>query len=309
MEVDSPLSIIGLSEFVNPYNSDPSINAQEIENNIVNQLNEMKQEEVIDPVEVYNNIFSNLEDSSIVLPISLASPNTTAQQPTNFINNNNSFDSYRSEFSTNVPLHSQITEEQTEQNYINKLISSRWGDDTSDGDLYDNRLDEYKVTLLEEISDFISDLKTSIDLSTVPNVSYSSPIKEIERVHLILKKKYDRVRFSNIGNDYITFILLGAEFVFNGEREFLGYKPCLKGVHKKIKVKLRRIRYETANVVSRILNDNHLGSISKIMIEILPTLFIHNSLYQETDSQYRLDEQLSSAQDNLRRFDVEQGED
>jgi hypothetical protein len=293
---DDPRNIKGLGILLNEElmsnDTDPTL----IEQSIINNVDDLDTVEEIDPIALYEKDCKKIIDDE-------------SGEEDNEDEESSSEDEEETEVPTQLSdpkrdrsMFQQITEEQTEQGYINKLITNRWGEgETSNNPALPLRLDEYKLGLLEEIDDIIQDLKGEVDLSTLPTVTYSSPLEDVERVHIILRKKHERISRSNLANDWVMMFSEFAEMVFNGEREVFGFKPNLTGVSKKLKVKLRRIRHDTSIVVNQILNDNGIGPMTRIVLEILPTILIHGRVNE--NEKKNLGERLSSATTALREFD------
>ncbi len=315
LQHDDPQNILGLSKFINTEKKDPAIDAAKMEKQILEHLDGFEPEPVEDPVTAYDNSIqkilgsvSSKQTPKLTMDTDFDFHPTSASidapsKPTFNFPDDQGYDSFRK------PMHKQITDDQVEQNYINKLISSKWGGSVPDQQeqIPSMRLDEYRIGLLEEIDDFKSDLKNDVDLSTIPEVNYNSPLRDIETVHIMLKKKYERVRYSNLGGDYILMLVYLGEWIFDGKKEYFGVRPCLKGVSRKVKVKLRRIRHDVSQIVNQMLNESKMGPLMKVGIEILPTIFIHNQLNQGSE-EYKLDSNFYDAQNNLGRFDAEKNE-
>jgi hypothetical protein len=75
-----------------------------------------------------------------------------------------------------------------------------------------------------------------------------------------------------------TFLAMayGLENVFDGKREVLGSKIDLTGYSDTVKVKLRRMRYDTSNFVSGIMQGYNISSGWRIMLELVPSLFLYS---------------------------------
>ena len=66
------------------------------------------------------------------------------------------------------------------------------------------------------------------------------------------------------------------ESVFDGEREVFGSKIDLTGYSDTVKVKLRRMRYDTSTFVSNMMKGYNIGSGWRIVLELIPSLFLYS---------------------------------
>ena len=64
--------------------------------------------------------------------------------------------------------------------------------------------------------------------------------------------KSNRNRYSGLGEEFILAIAGGLEILCDGKREFLGVKPNLVGYSDVVKVKLRRVKNDTSQIVSNV---------------------------------------------------------
>lgn len=301
---DDPRNVKGLGSLLNADLISDDIDPNIIEQSIVNELDDLETVEEIDPIKAYE-----VDCAKIIADESGEDGESSDEDEDG--SGEEDGDEEGGVVSAGLAGGAMIgggssfqkmTEEHAEQGYINNLIVKRWG--VSAGAVQSDmpmRLDEHKLGMLEEIDDLMSDLKGEVDLTTLPTVNYNSQLEDIERVHIILRKKHQRVHQSNIATDWVLMLSNFSEVVFDGEREIFGFRPNLKGISKKLKVKMHRIRHDTSQVVGQILDNNNIGPIMRIGIELLPTILIHNQI-NSVESK-NLNERLSTAQDNLRAFD------
>jgi hypothetical protein len=66
------------------------------------------------------------------------------------------------------------------------------------------------------------------------------------------------------------------ESVFDGQREVFGSKIDLTGYSDTVKVKLRRMRYDTSTFVSNMMKGYNIGSGWRIVLELIPSLFLYS---------------------------------
>ena len=94
-----------------------------------------------------------------------------------------------------------------------------------------------------------------IDCGNVNNPSSDCQMDEIDSVLNILRLKNDRNRYSSLAEEVILGLAEGIEAIFDGSRKipFLGWKPDFVGYHNTVNIKLHRMRFETSQVVGKII--------------------------------------------------------
>lgn len=115
-----------------------------------------------------------------------------------------------------------------------------------------------------------------VDLSRIPDVNSGTSKKEAKAVLRILQIKNDRLRYCDFFEEGILAVAYGLEGVFNGQRDILGSKIDLTGYSDTVKVKLRRMRYDTSNFVSGIMQGYNISSGWRIVLELIPSLFLYS---------------------------------
>jgi len=93
------------------------------------------------------------------------------------------------------------------------------------------------------------------------------------------------------------------EEIFDGKRVWFNrYSPDLTGWHNTVNVKLRRMRYDTSNLVSGVMQDYNIGSTTRIALELVPSMFLHSKMRRQQFGSQTLysDDQMSSAMNNIR---------
>ena len=88
--------------------------------------------------------------------------------------------------------------------------------------------------------------------------------------------KTNRNRYASLGEEFILALASGLELLCNGEREILGIKPDLQGYSDVVKVKLRRLRNETSQVVGNVVEKYEISPVTTLLIELIPSLFLHS---------------------------------
>lgn len=167
--------------------------------------------------------------------------------------------------------------------------------------------EENKTLMLEDIDELMAELQDDeVDLSRIPKVNQDSPIDDVAQVQKILRMKYDRRRYTTFGTEFILAAVHGLEYLFDGKRKWGPYQPDLTNWHNTVRTKLRRMRYETSMIVSNVMQEWNVGAFTRIMIELVPSAFLHSRMRSEQHgkSGYSPD-QMSEAYDALRAYDKE----
>ena len=169
-----------------------------------------------------------------------------------------------------------MTQEQTKQERISKVL-----DGIDDRELEFNiekeKEDDDKASLFEQIDMLKITLEDDgIDISGVPNVNKNSNIKDVQNVYKILRLKNDRNRYCSFAEELILAGAYGLEYFFDGNKEWFGRKPDLIGWPDTVKVKLRRMRYETSTFVQEVMQEYNMSSGVRLALELLPSMFLYS---------------------------------
>lgn len=223
----------------------------------------------------------NLRDS--LMNIGSDSPEQpSTPQPTKSYKFSAPPDDYDTEITGNLGFKSQdrqmqfMTEEQAKQRNIDEALRMG-GDDEMEFNIDKEREADEKARKLEQIDMLRETLEDDgIALDRIPEVSKLSSMKEIEDVHKILLLKNDRSRYCALAEEVFLSVAYGMESVFNGEREIFGRKPDLTGWPETVKVKLRRMKFETSTFVSGIMQEWRMGPGLRLALELIPSMFLYS---------------------------------
>jgi hypothetical protein len=197
----------------------------------------------------------------------------------------------------------RVTEEQKKQKILKHVLH---GVEDQKFSVEKEKEEDDKAILLEQIDMLITNLKDEgIDVSRVPEVDNSSPIEDIENVHKILRLKNDRNRYCSFAEECILAGSHTLEWLFDGKKQYIGRRPDLRGWSATVNIKLRRMRYDTSTFVSEVMQDYNLGHGTRILFELLPSLFLYSKMKksQYADNLITSDE-MNSAIDRIR--DIEE---
>ena len=129
-----------------------------------------------------------------------------------------------------------------------------------------DRIDSIKVSLE----------KTSCDLSRVPPITKDTTLKEAKLILRMLQLKLNTTHASDFMDELILSAVNILESIFNGEREFFGKKIDLVGYQDTVKLKLRKMRYNTSMFVSSVMQGHQIPSGLQIILELLPSMFLYS---------------------------------
>lgn len=175
------------------------------------------------------------------------------------------------------PLLNRMTDEERKQRHIDQVFNHTEPNE-GDANLIDQEEEEDEMArILEQIDILKANLNSvGVDISRIPDVSSNSSKKEAKSVLKILRIKNDRLRYCDFFNESILSLAYGLESVFDGKTEILGSKIDLVGWPESVKVKLRRMQYDTSTFVGEIMKGYNIGSGWRILFELLPSLFLYS---------------------------------
>jgi len=199
----------------------------------------------------------------------------------------------------------QRTHEQERQSHISSVIGNMRGSDATETfSIEKEKEEDTKSQLLEQIDMLRITLEDEgADLSRIPEVNEHSPLDEVHSIHKLLRLKNDRNRYCSFAEEFVMFGAHALEEIFDGKRVWFNrYSPDLTGWHNTVNVKLRRMRYDTSNLVSGVMQDYNIGSTTRIALELVPSMFLHSKMRRQQFGSQTLysDDQMSSAMNNIR---------
>lgn len=169
----------------------------------------------------------------------------------------------------------RVTVEEQKQEHIQKVLDNF--DEEPEFDLDKERDENEKMMLLEQIDMLRSTLEDDgVDCSAMPVPTSQSTLREMRDLYQILHLKNDRSRCYSLANEVILAGAKGMETIFNGENTIFGFTPDLTNWSDTVKIKLRRMRYETSTLVQSIMQGYQIGPGWRLLLEIVPSLFIYS---------------------------------
>lgn len=302
LNISDASDLFGMSSLLNQSEISNNIKPKNIEKELILSALEFddtdyNNDELLNynPINEYNDIIENINENSANGNWENNS-NSNNNGNYNFDSNNNIDDDQLSEIDELINMSNnsindkynddssfsyKLTQEQKNQSIVDNVL--HFNDDSESNsnqlsfNIDDENREDLKLSLLEKIDNLIEELEDDgISLDKIPKVDYSSDLDKIEYVTKLLMLKSNRNRYATLGEEFILAMASGLEMVCNGDREFLGIAPNLQGYSDVVKVKLRRLRNETSQVVSNVVEKYEISPIMTLLIELIPSLFLHS---------------------------------
>jgi hypothetical protein len=189
-------------------------------------------------------------------------------------------DGPHSSWSASRPLDShlnQMTNEERKQKHINKVLGTMEKNDDDVNFIREEEEEDEIAKIMEQIDLLKTNLESEgVDLSRIPEINSGSTKKEAKAVLRILQIKNDRLRYCDMFEEAILAGAYGLESMFDGKKNWFGSQIDLTGWSDSVKVKLRRMRYDTSTFVSEVVKGYSIGSGWRILFELLPSLFLYS---------------------------------
>ena len=175
------------------------------------------------------------------------------------------------------PQLSRMTDEERRQSYVNNATADIYrSDDDADFINADDEEDEMSK-ILEQIDQLYSILEIEgVPLSSIAKPGPHTSKKEAKKILKILQIKNDKLICCSLFEECVLAGAYALEDVFDGQREFFGKRYDLTGYSDTIKLKLRRMRYNTSTFVSGIMQSYNISPAWRILIELVPSLFLYS---------------------------------
>jgi len=171
----------------------------------------------------------------------------------------------------------RMTNEQRKQSHINDVLGDVNDVDGDNQFLEQEDEEDEMARILEQIDLLRTNLESEgVDLGRIQEVDSETSRTEAKRVLRILQIKNDRLRYCDMFEEGILACAYGLESMFDGKKEWFGSKIDLVGYSDTVKVKLRRMRYDTSSFVSGVMQGYAIGHGWRIVFELLPSLFLYS---------------------------------
>jgi len=159
-------------------------------------------------------------------------------------------------------------------------------DETNNYSIEPGRLEDDKVVMLQQIEN----LKVELDLEGCDTSKFEvSENDSYDKIQDICRKLKLKSQYKTYSNMFDESILLGAEFVewaFDGDKEYMGYKPDMIGWSDTVKLKLKRMRLETASFVSGVMQEYKMSAGLSIMTQLVVSGILYSVTKRKNDEEY-----------------------
>lgn len=183
------------------------------------------------------------------------------------------------------PEKQKYTKDQIRHRNIQRFMTKIDASEEDDGSLFRQVEEEdEKQRLLTQIDQLREMLEgDDVDISHIPIVNNKSEMKDIKDSYKMLLTKNDTRRCSSMAEEGILMMAYALEDIFDGKRVLFGrFRPNLSGWSATASTKLKRMRFETANVVSRVMQSYGIGDVGRIGLELVPSMVIYSKRKQNS---------------------------
>lgn len=275
--------LLGMSSIFNKDETNNEINLKSVEKDFIKKSLDVDEfesanEELLtyNPISEYKNLLNSTEMSTAITKSddNIDEVMSEYDDILNFSNANTTPKTYE-----NDNFAYKLTQEQTNQKIVDKVLN--YSNESNNNDfnfnIDDENREDLKLTLLEKIDNLIEELEDDgVNLNRIPKVDHNSELDKIEYVAKLLMLKVNRNRYSNMGEELLLTAAGALEILCDGKREFFGIKPNLVGYPDVVKVKLRRVKNETSQIVSNVVEKYEISPFMTLLIELVPSLFLHS---------------------------------
>ena len=293
--LNDPKNIAGLSSLLKDDDIESSMDLAELEREIANGASNETTEAIVNVADNYRQEMLRLTRNfdiglpSGIEPLSLKSqqkspastPRSVKSRHSPVLEPQESFsrNSYNSPKHSYEPEDTQLkhmTNEEMKQVRINQVLH-----DIDDRELEFNiekeKDEDDKATLLEQIDMLKITLEDDgVDVSGVPVINKTSSMKDVHDVYKILRLKNDRNRYCSFAEEIILSGAYGMEYLFDGKKEWFTKRPDLTGWSSTVKVKLRRMRFETSTFVQEVMQEYNMSAGMRLALELIPSMFLYS---------------------------------
>jgi hypothetical protein len=209
------------------------------------------------------------------------------------------------------PVRITLSEEQQKQRRLESALqsTSTLVPPMSDQDSFNldkEKKDDKKNMMLEQINLLRTTLgDDGINIKDIQEVDDSDSFDDIDGVYKQLRYRNDHARYCSLAHEVGEVVAEGMEYLFDGERSYVGFTPDLTGWGATLDVKLRRLNYETSSIVSDTIRAANMSNVTRLAAELLPSMFLHSKRQKRkkrdaTKSKNKTGPTNSDVQDALR---------
>jgi hypothetical protein len=179
-----------------------------------------------------------------------------------------------------------MTQEERKQEKISQVLNNI-DDRELEFNIEKEKEEDDRASLMEQIDMLRITLEDDgIDISGIPKLIKNSSMKEVQTVYKILRLKNDRNRYCSFAEELILSGAYGFEYLFDGKKEWFGRQPDLTGWSSTVKIKLRRMKFETSTFVGEVMAEYNMSAGMRLVLELLPSMFLYsrNRRISQSDS-------------------------
>lgn len=229
----------------------------------------------------------------------------TAQPTYNQPSTNRFSDNDRPRFGSSANSELQLRTQEHRRDHIDSVMGITSGDSFS---FEKEKREDVKCAMLAEIDSLISSLSDGdVDISRIPKVDRNSDYGEVESVLRMLRHKNDHTRYCSFAEEFMLFGAYAMEDLFDGKRTWFGrYNPDLTGWHNHVNIKLKRMRHDTGQLVSTVMQDYNIGPGLRVLLELVPNMILYSKMRKQQHSEPGLfsEEEMAGVTQNLRNNNV-----
>jgi hypothetical protein len=179
-----------------------------------------------------------------------------------------------------------MTQEERKQEKIHQVLNNI-DDRELEFNIEKEKEEDDRASMMEQIDMLKITLEDDgIDISGVPKLCKNSSIKEVQTVYKIMRLKNDRNRYCSFAEELILSGAYGFEYLFDGKKEWFGRQPDLTGWSSTVKIKLRRMKFETSTFVGEVMAEYNMSAGMRLVLELIPSMFLYsrNRRISQSDS-------------------------
>lgn len=214
---------------------------------------------------------------NFVAPVSSTKEDTSFEAPSFSLDiNPPAAAAFPSAWAPSDPSLNRMTQDQMKQERVDSVIRTLDVEDV-DEEFSRDVEDDDKAILLQQISMLRGTLiDDGIDVSRVDEVDHRDSKEKINLIYKTLRLKNDSNRSCALAEELILAAAHAMAYLFDGEKDWFGRKPDLVGWPDTVKVKLRRVRYESATLVKDMMQDHNVSPGFRIGLELIPSMFLYS---------------------------------
>lgn len=164
-------------------------------------------------------------------------------------------------------------------------------------DLMNNDESTMLIEEIRELKTLLHDNGVKVDDIVDPKPEMSK--HTLKTLHDALIYRNHRHRAEATAEEICMLGAKALEWIFNGERELLGYKLDARGWSSTAKTKLRKMKYDTSAFVTQIMKEYSMSRSMRVALELVPSFILYVSTKSSKDKSKDLTKNFSDGMHNL----------